>query len=774
MRNNSLMDKFYLTYLIGFFLILTLPLLVAPPWFFPPDWGKTIIFRSIMAVLLFLFAYQFLFKRGEIILPDIKKNKIIWILTALGITILLSVLFSVDSNFSLWGSPYRAGGAINLFFYALFALLGFLVIKKSDWNKVLNFSIGVGILVCAIAIIQLYGLFSTVFIPIPGRPPSTIGNPILLGIYLLLLFFVTASFAIKEHRRNYKFFYYAVLLLFLYVILMTGSRAAYLGLLLGSLYFVLCYPKKLLILKISAIIILLLGVFTIYYVNSTTHFPAFLENNKMFQAIQPRLSLRVALAEPRFSAWKVGVEALKERPILGFGPENFAIGFDKYYDPSLPYISKAWGGWWDRPHNIFLDIATSSGIPSLILYLVLFVTLFWQLSRFRRNCGSLTAPMKSEPSGQKTEQMNGELVIMAHGLQATLIAYLVANTLSFDGFSSYLLFFLLIGYSLHLISQSPANTPLPTQNNIGNVGKNDYRNAPWKKIVIAVLFTALVIFLWQYNLKPLQINAQIQKANFLSESKKCDQAFAILDNILPRHSFLDAYARIKYVEYIKTCAQFFPEKNLAYAQRGVELMKEAVKMRPEYSRLWLFLGSFTTIKANAQQNSDSKKSLIEEADSYLQKASQLAPNHQEVLIEQAKTDMVAGRYQAMKEKAEKCITKDPSLKDCYWTKALSEIYLGDFKKAEEDMQLSGFQTNTVLLLHQLVNAYATIKNYPKLAKIYNQLITLNPNVPEYHASLAFTYANMKEYKKSRQEASIFLQLMPSAKDEVEMFLKTIP
>ena len=44
MKNNSIQNKFYWAYLVGIFIILALPLLIMPPWFFPPDWGKTIIF----------------------------------------------------------------------------------------------------------------------------------------------------------------------------------------------------------------------------------------------------------------------------------------------------------------------------------------------------------------------------------------------------------------------------------------------------------------------------------------------------------------------------------------------------------------------------------------------------------------------------------------------------------------------------------------------------------------------------------------------------------
>lgn len=302
-------------------------------------------------------------------------------------------------------------------------------------------------------------------------------------------------------------------------------------------------------------------------------------------------------------------------------------------------------------------------------------------------------------------------------------------------------------------------------------------NPQFKKTIIFISGTILIIFLLQYNLVPLQINTQIQRASFLADNKKCEEAFNVMEKVLGQRSFLDAYLRVKYVENIKTCAEFYPEKNLEYAIKGVELMKEAVKTRPLYSRLWLFLGSFTTIKANAEQNPEAKANLLKEAGSFFDKASQLAPNHQEILTESAKADMVAKNYQAMKEKSEKCIALDPKLGDCYWTKALSEIYLKDFENAEKDIQLAQdnrFQTNSISSLHQLALAYAVIENFKELAIVYEKLIEINPETAQYHSSLAFTYYNLREYKKAREEAAKFLELMPEAKDEVNAFLKTLP
>ena len=115
-------NKFYYLYLIGFFLILALPLLNLPPWFSPPDWGKTIVFRIIMASLIFLFVWQILSKKTDNTFSAIVENILhrksrvfwgFWLLIALFGIFLLATVFSQDPYFSFWGSSYRSGGFLN-------------------------------------------------------------------------------------------------------------------------------------------------------------------------------------------------------------------------------------------------------------------------------------------------------------------------------------------------------------------------------------------------------------------------------------------------------------------------------------------------------------------------------------------------------------------------------------------------------------------------------------------------------------------------------------
>ena len=660
-------------------------------------------------------------------------NKIVWSLTTLFSIFLLASIFSVDSNFSFWGSPYRGGGFITFAFYFIFALLTFILLKKpfdtaqgeAGWKKIWGFSIFIGILVSLVAVIQYYGLFRTIFFATGERPGSTMGNPIMLATYILLLFFITLSFAIKEKVKFKKIFYVFSSVLFFYVILITGSRGAYLGLLIGSIYFLLFFPKKMALAKIGVVAVLIAMCGFVFYINTTNQYPKILQENKLFNSVASRLSLRSVLSDPRFYTWTgIDYKILIEKPILGYGPENFAVGFDKYYDPSIPYIGATGEeSWWDRAHNVIIQTASDAGIFALLVYLVLFVILFWKLQTLRLR------------SGQEND-----IKIIAAGIQATLISYLVANFFSFDSFSTYLIFFLLIAYSLYLISSNNAEA---TQ----NLTRNDAENKKpwWKGAIIIILFFILIIFLWQYNFAPFQINTQINKASDLVNRKQCNQAFMIMDKILQQHSFLDSYVITEYIIFEKKCSEFYPENNLAYTKKGLELLTTAVKIQPLYTRYWIYLGNLATILADLEADTTTKNNLVKQASNYFDKALQLAPKHQEILTGKAKLEIVAGNFMGAQNYSEDCIALNKNLGDCYWYLALSEIYLKNSEGVKKNMQLASdnkYNINSEASLIELANAYGSFPDYQNLAPVFEKLVAINPNNVEYKATLNLIYSKL--------------------------------
>ena len=70
----------------------------------------------------------------------------------------------------------------------------------------------------------------------------------------------------------------------------------------------------------------------------------------------------VALAESggsgRIKLWKYGIYFFLQRPILGYGPENIE---KKYLEVGINQ---------DRPHNLIIQLATTSGIVGILTYII--------------------------------------------------------------------------------------------------------------------------------------------------------------------------------------------------------------------------------------------------------------------------------------------------------------------------------------------------------------------------------------------------------------------
>lgn len=77
--------------------------------------------------------------------------------------------------------------------------------------------------------------------------------------------------------------------------------------------------------------------------------------------------------------WEFSKKAIAERPVWGWGGDNFDQVFQKYYDPKI--LEKKNGGeaWLDRAHNIFIDQAIETGYVGLFGYLFIYIVVFGSL-----------------------------------------------------------------------------------------------------------------------------------------------------------------------------------------------------------------------------------------------------------------------------------------------------------------------------------------------------------------------------------------------------------
>lgn len=779
MKINYQKNSFYRIYLAGFFIILSLPLLTWPIYFSPPNWAKTVVFQLVFSIMLFVFLCHYLWhlkpwgnKDSSTFLPSQKNlypisqnNLPFWILLALFATQLAAAIFSADFHYSFFGSPYRGGGFINYGFYILFAATAFLFLKNKDWQKLWDFSIMIGSAVCSLALLSYFGLFSDFLISRTDNLSSTIGGPNTLALYLVLLVFPALSYGIKETKKVKKILYLASFLLFCFIILLTISQGAYLGLGAGLLYFLIFYPtknlqeharKKTFYLKIACVALISLAVIGALALKSNPD--TGLAQHYLFKQLTTW-----NVDESRLSTWRVAFNAFLDRPILGYGPENFSIGFDQHYDPSLPQIGMEPGtpaSWWDKAHNFALNLMVETGIVGFLAFALLFVMIFWKLHRFAHS-------KKTEYHQQESK----DNPVLAHGLQSALVAYFANLMFNFENFSSYILVFLIVGYAMSLVIKDAPLSPMQQGSRATTIGSRLQQFFFKKKKAIAGLaLAALIGFIWFFAIKPFNANAQINRALYLADNKRCSQAVALMNQELKKHSIIDGYLRIKFADITRTCIYNDPENDIVYAKQIIPALQENTAIMPRYTRNWLMMAAFNNMLAVAETDPERKKTILDQSREYLGKAQSLSPQRHEILVETINFTIFEQDYQKARQISQECTEKYPDFNACYWYLGLSEIYLAkddtDLQRGKQNMEKAqdmGYSQLSQYSLTQLAYLYIDQKNYRELEWVYERLADYNPYNPKYFAGLAMVYKKNGKLEDSKNATKEILKIQSDAR-----------
>ncbi|MEK7124406.1 MAG: O-antigen ligase family protein, partial [Patescibacteria group bacterium] len=767
-------------FLWGIIFILFLPIVILPPNFQPADWTRAMLFRITLSVLISFFIFKCFYKKElSFSFPkwDFREYLPFLALSAFIFFVILSTFFSQDPRFSFLNSPDRAGGSLNLLFYFFFAVFLALFIKNGSWQTLWKASFSAAFLASLLAIVQSFNFLRKIFISYEGGgAPSFLGNSTFLAIYMLFMSLWALVLLIKETDKKKKIMYAVLFFLFLITIFLSGSRATYLALVISLFFFLFFYPggrealppptssrinnegssknilirlknimhwpaeKKIKLIKMAAGILILLAVAAVLIFNL---FPQISQKNRIFKILENRLSIKRInedLFGTRLAVWQITLKAIKEKPILGWGPENFYIGFEKFYEPTAPNMQRLW---WDRPHNIFLDVAVNYGIIALVLYIAFWIILLAKLQKLKR------------------DGLNREKSLLAHGLQTMFIGYLIIQFFNFDSFATYLTLFFFIGYSFYLLRSQreqiafrPAALPAFLS------------NAPIKKSAFGFFLIMLVLFLFFWNIKPLYKNEYIIHAKNISNNpKKCNYALEVMENAQKNPGIIKAYSALIYSDIIKKCAT--PEQEIEYVTKGLSALKNASAIQPKYTRTWIFMGSFANILSAREQNQENQAKLLSEARGYFTKALDLSPKRQEIYVEMEKNYLIERNFEEMKKAAGDCIAIDSSQGVCYWYLGIAEIFSGDQengkKHIEESLQKGGFAPPYI----QLGGAYISQNNYKDAFDVYHILTASYPENASYHAVMAFLSREIENYDRAFTEAYKVFVLRPDDNEVIE-------
>ena len=354
---------------LGAALSLATPLLIDNSFFFPFISTKVFFFRAVVEVMLL--AYLFLNLVSEEYRP-----KFNWLVI---LTVFFIVIASISSflggNFyqSFWGDVERGEGIILwLHLLVLLVVLTALIKTERTWAALLDTSLVVGILMGMFGLGQAFGL-KGLLATSGSRVDATLGNAAFFGTYLLFqVMFALYLFHFRK-ARGLKVYYLVLVAVFIFLIPLTQTRGALIGLVGGFLaaapllYWMHRDKKAVRYGSIAGVLVIVGAAAFLYFFRERP----FVQENSVLRRMAS-ISIREKTAQTRLLAWKAAWTGWQEKFFLGWGVDNYDVVFNKNF-PSVFYEDAGSVVWYDRAHNVIFDRGVTTGIFGLLIFLSLFV-----------------------------------------------------------------------------------------------------------------------------------------------------------------------------------------------------------------------------------------------------------------------------------------------------------------------------------------------------------------------------------------------------------------
>ncbi len=478
MINYFKLAKFFL-YLAPFTVVI-----VSSSTLFPFIVGKYVFFRTVVSFALIFYLLGLLFQDKSLVVGrKLLVNPLIIAVLTFVLIFIFAGFFGVNPSWSFWSNFERGEGGLQILYLGVFfLLLVSLFREKSDWQKLFLISIIAGVLMI------FYGVFAglkyidaeTTIQTINGAPQKiltgkggpfyqtfhsfigedfrekgyrfagSIGNPAYVSVYLVFIIFYALYLLIDKYRYRLNstgaISLMAAIIFFLIFFFLAATRGAFLGLILAVLsglvylgFSIKSWRKW--FFSVGVIMLLVIGLL-VYFRN--TPFIKSLPGARIFD-----ISFRTENFQNRMVLWKTALDGFKERPILGWGPENFTTVFDKHYNVKHFHPNaEGFGAWYDRAHNIFLDYLTQAGIFGLLSFLGIFVIFYWQLFKFDERPTTNNSQHKSD-NKQKLLVVSRQSLVSNALLFAMPIAYLIQGIVLFDILPTYINLFMFLAFSVY-------------------------------------------------------------------------------------------------------------------------------------------------------------------------------------------------------------------------------------------------------------------------------------------------------------------------------------
>lgn len=299
----------------------------------------------------------------------IKELLPIFIFVLYMIWTLISCILSPNRELAFKGTSYRKEGYIMYLIYAGYFFCAYLLESKKLRKILLNIFVIVSIFLIIISRAYFTVLKYTDIFLYNTPDKSVFAQFNHYGYYLMMSLMCALGLFITEKNKILKVVYLVAYTVIGYALIFNNTFGCYLATAIVLIaYCIYALVKK----RDRAVALIATAIFIILSFTVTKNDKNLAYENisglgsdiksiiiKVFNIEEdsPEVEENFEKAgTSRMLLWKNGVKFMMERPIIGYGPENLK---EKYKSVSINQ---------DRPHNLLIQLATTSGIPGMILY----------------------------------------------------------------------------------------------------------------------------------------------------------------------------------------------------------------------------------------------------------------------------------------------------------------------------------------------------------------------------------------------------------------------
>ncbi len=680
---------FYWLILAGLLLLTITPLLVSTSLLFPFITGKGFFFRVVMEIIFAL--WLILALRDPAYRP--KRSWLLVAMSAFLLVLALATAWGANPYRSFWSNYERMEGLVSyLHLFAYFLILISVMKTEKLWSWFLHSSLAVNAVIGVYSLLQLAGKLDIHQGSV--RVDATFGNATYLAVYALFHIFLLALLIFRLlksdqwRRAIYKWLggvYLCLLALNGVILFYTQTRGAILGVIggvmVGSIWLMVSSARGSRERRWSAIALgVTVALVAVFLLARQSNFVKQSQTLSRFASI----SLEERTTQARFLVWNMSWQGFKERPILGWGPENYIAVFNKHYDPRM-YNQEQW---FDRAHNVIFDWLIAGGLLGLLAYLALFAAALYYLFKRRRETDFSTVD---------------QAVIVGF-----LAAYFFHNFFVFDQLISHLLFFGLLAY-LHTRFERPWSA---------RTGGWIMIPAPrWLTVVgSAVAVASLVLVFYFINLKPLLASRALIGA--LGWQRYPEESLKRFERVFAYNTFGSTEATEQLLSLSLSIAQRQDvpvEIKQKYLNLAAERLETEIKRAPLNARYPFFAGSFYL-----------RAGQTDLAIARLETARRLSPKKQAILFELGSAYLAKSELSQALAIWKEAYDSAPDFDEARKIYALGAIYDNKLPLAAELLSAGAKDDPTFLLDERLVQAYGSINQPNALVALWQEAITANP------------------------------------------------